>query len=487
MMTDTRLRYRTVFLLLFFLLVSRLVMMGALPLNDSTEARYGEIARIMLETGNWVTPMQAYGEPFWAKPPLSMWLSALSMKVFGVSAWAARLPSLGLSLGVLALVGMLAVKRRGTDFAWMTVIVLAAMPYFFVNAGTVMTDPALLFCTTLCMVSCWLAMKEKQVIWGYLFFVGLGLGLLAKGPLVGVLVLVPLLLWGIKQRACRVLWQRLPWVWGSLLMLCIALPWYILAEIRTPGFLYYFVIGEHLSRFLEPAWQGDKYGFAHAAPYGMIWVYVWVGLLPWSMIAMVEFFLHRKKINPCVAADQDGWMSYLLFFALTPLVFFTFARNIIYPYTFSTLPAFALLFSEGVRRQIFLTVTLKRCMGFAAMMGSIFLLVSAVFIFKPNWVAKSQDRVIAAWRLQHVSAEDSLIYWAAHPEYSGQFYSKGKTKATQDIAILKAYLSGPLPHYIVVKAHEVAQIPASLRSAWKKVAVVDVLKNSMIIFVSNNQ
>ena len=48
------------------------------PLFDTTEARYGEIARIMYETQNWVTPQFDYNIPFWGKPPMQTWLSALS-------------------------------------------------------------------------------------------------------------------------------------------------------------------------------------------------------------------------------------------------------------------------------------------------------------------------------------------------------------------------------------------------------------------------
>lgn len=88
------------------LLLCRLIANYFIPLNDSTEARYGEIARKMLETGNWVTPLHDYGVPFWAKPPLSTWLSAFSMKLFGVNEFAARLPELLLSIGVLWLIWM---------------------------------------------------------------------------------------------------------------------------------------------------------------------------------------------------------------------------------------------------------------------------------------------------------------------------------------------------------------------------------------------
>ena len=74
---------------------------GALPLMDKTEARYGEIARLMAETGDWVVLQIDYGVPFWAKPPLSTWASALSISLFGTHEFFVRLPYL---LACLALV-----------------------------------------------------------------------------------------------------------------------------------------------------------------------------------------------------------------------------------------------------------------------------------------------------------------------------------------------------------------------------------------------
>ena len=55
---------------LLTLLGVRLTGMILIPLNETTEARYGEMARKMLETGNWVTLWHDYGIPFLAKPPL---------------------------------------------------------------------------------------------------------------------------------------------------------------------------------------------------------------------------------------------------------------------------------------------------------------------------------------------------------------------------------------------------------------------------------
>ena len=147
---------------LLTLLAVRLVAMAAIPLNESTEARYGEMARKMLETGNWVLPMHDYGIPFLAKPPLWAWMSAASMGIFGVNAFAARLPALLLSIMTLGLVWLLALKRHGRGASIGAPLVLAASAGFFVAAGTVMTDPALAFSTTLVLASFWLAIRYEQ-------------------------------------------------------------------------------------------------------------------------------------------------------------------------------------------------------------------------------------------------------------------------------------------------------------------------------------
>ena len=77
----------------FFLVVLiRLFFNGVIPLMDKTEARYAEIARLMAETGEWIVLQIDYGIPFWAKPPLSTWASALSIQLFGAAEFFVRLP-----------------------------------------------------------------------------------------------------------------------------------------------------------------------------------------------------------------------------------------------------------------------------------------------------------------------------------------------------------------------------------------------------------
>jgi 4-amino-4-deoxy-L-arabinose transferase-like glycosyltransferase len=66
--------------------------LGAVHLFDWDEINFAEIAREMLATGDWSQPQIDY-RPFHEKPPLFIWLQALSMKAFGVGEFAARLPN----------------------------------------------------------------------------------------------------------------------------------------------------------------------------------------------------------------------------------------------------------------------------------------------------------------------------------------------------------------------------------------------------------
>ncbi len=469
-------------MVLFFLLISRMLAMYFMPLNDSTEARYGEIARIMLETGNWVTPMQSYGEPFWAKPPLSTWASALSMKLFGVNEFAARLPSLLFSIGVLWLVWDLAKKRSGPQVAMIATLVLAGCVFFFLNAGTVMTDPALIFCTTLSLFAFWHAVVIKNKVWGYVFFAGLGLGLLAKGPIALVLTGMPIFFWVLRHKQrWTALWQHLPWITGGLLMLLIALPWYALAELRTPGFINYFIVGENFHRFMDPGWGGDKYGFAHTAPLGMIWIYAFLGIFPWPIMGLVWLRYHGKEL-PTLCKDNDGWVSYLLLCIFVPLCFFTFSRNIIYPYVFPSLPAFAILFAEFAKRSHVNIKTETRVVSCAAITGVIFLLVSALFIFKPEWVSKSQYRMVMAFKNQRPAAESRLIYWSHKTDYSARFYSAGRVIATLDPMELRSLLSNNVDNYIVFNSAQKIPIPNEFREHLTEITTIHALKDQWVLF-----
>ena len=453
-------------ILISLLMLCRVLAMYYIPLNDSTEARYAEIARLMLSSNNWVSLMHYPNQYFWAKPPLSTWLSAISMQEFGVSALAARLPAIFLSIFCLAAVYRMALSKFAYRGAVWSVAVLATSFYFLLDAGTVMTDPALLSCVTLVMVSFWLRMQKEHPVWGYLVFIGWGLGLLAKGPVVAVFTVLPLIFWLTLSKQWKACWSLLPWVKGSLLTLVIALPWYILAERRMPGFLSYFIIGEHFMRFLKPGWTGDLYGFAHKEPMGMIWVFLLLGTLPWSGMLVLWMTTHKKLWK--IEAQDKAWYQYLLCFILVPIVFFSFARNIIYPYVFPVLPAFALLVTtillrldkEHVLRRFFYTTSL--------VMGLVLVAASALFIVYPSTFSKSTDQMIMAWQKHRSSPQERIIYALNAPEYSSMFYSHGEALATRDEAQLCKWLEQG-PQYLVLDSVEPCKFQSDIQQQYQAI------------------
>lgn len=443
-------------LVLALLLGVRLAGMALIPLHEVTEARYGEIARKMLETGDWVTLFHDYGVPFWAKPPLYAWLSAAAMGLFGVNEFAARLPSLLLSLGLLALVGCAAGERAR---AFTAVFVLASTLGFVIASGTVMTDTPLVFCTTLIMLSFWKALQDGAPPWRWLFFIGGGLGLLAKGPVALVLTGLPILLWVWSRGAWKPLWRKLPWVRGSLLTLVIAVPWYVLAELRTPGFLQYFLWGENIARFLTPGWKGDLYGRAHACPYGVIWLFALAALFPWSLFA---FRWCRTRL-----ADRDGWLRYLLLWCGVNLLFFTFAANIIWTYAMPLMPAFALLFAE-------LTARTKMSTRFLPAAGFIMVLLSvACVIVLSTAVRRDSKDLIAAWQQTNPPPQSALLFWSSKREFSAFFYSRGRARIAKDPAALIALLHNGQPHDCIVSYTTNRNgLPPAVKEGFREVARV---------------
>jgi 4-amino-4-deoxy-L-arabinose transferase-like glycosyltransferase len=359
-----------------FLLICRVLSMSLMPLNDSTEARYAEIAREMAETGQWITPMLDYTTPFLGKPPLSFWLTAGFMKLLGLGEGIARLSSLVLSMLTLICVGLVYRKESHTK-AWVAVLVLASSVFFFIDAGAVMTDPALVFSTTLAMVAFWQVMTKKRARDSHVYFIALGIGLLAKGPVALVLTVGSVLLWVAFQNQWREMFYNIRWVSGILMTTAIALPWYILAEIKNPGFLNYFIIGEHVGRYLQSSWQGDKYGYVHAVPQGMIWLYALAGTFPWTPIAIHGLISNRVSLLPkkiYTYLKQSLWISYLAAFILFPLLFFSLSKNIIYTYAFPALPPLALLFTELMTKQLKQEARLQKTwLILSACIGIIFL------------------------------------------------------------------------------------------------------------------
>ena len=458
--------------LLAIIFIIRLVTLFFYPLIDPTESRYAEMARKMVETGNWVTPQIAYGVPFWGKPPLAVWLNAINISLLGVNEFAARLSALLLCAGTVWVVYRLCLTRTDKSQALIAPIIYTSMTLPFVMAGSVAMDQCLTFGVTLALVSFWLSLRMEGRVYGYLFFIGLSIGILAKGPIALILVGIPAGLWTLIRHEWNLVWQRIPWISGTLLMLAITVPWFLIAEKRTPGFLEYFFVGEHWKRFTEKGWQGDLYGSGRAHPLGTIWLF-WLGAaLPWSLVflSVVSVAIWRKQAANLLKGI-DGWRLFCLLWMLSPLLFFSLSANIIWTYALPGLPGCALLLAEW-RRDQWLGWLSNKTIGFAlgVLLPSLFLIAVVVWQIKPIQFVRTQKTLIDQYMELRKGSEDRLVYLWEKP-FSAQFYTLGTVGELANVEEFQAAMDNPKQIFYACPKRSWADMPDAIRSHLQPVGV----------------
>tara|TARA_B100001093_G_scaffold362476_1_gene347220 strand:+ start:311 stop:1705 length:1395 start_codon:yes stop_codon:yes gene_type:complete len=380
-----------------------------IPLTDNTEARYAEISRIMSETQNWISLQIDYGIPFWAKPPLSTWASALSISTFGNHEFFVRLPFLILAIILVFALG----HYKNKSSQYLPGIILLSLPEFYLHAGVVSTDMFLSFSIALIMLSFWEAIKIKtKSYWGYIFFVGLALGLLSKGPITLFLSLPPILIWSIISKNIKKAFKTTPWLLGITITMFISLPWYYLVELSSPGFLNYFIVGEHFERFFNSDWHGDKYGFAKQQPFGIIWGFFIIFTLPWFILLVKILIKKWSEIK------KDYWALFLLIWMLWTPLFFTFSRSLIHPYILPSMVPMALFinyFWNTVKNK-----NLYLYFGLSITTALIFVLLTGVA--KPFYENNTDKYILK-------NLDSNLpIYSLEQKSYSSQFYTSGLIK-----------------------------------------------------------
>lgn len=428
------------------LFVLRGLLNAYVPLMDKTEARYAEIARIMQETNNWITPQIDYGIPFWAKPPLSTWLSALSMKIFGVNEFAVRLPYLLISAIIIIIISKFAKEKK---FSFLIGFILLTIPEFFLHAGVVSTDLLLSFCIAMIFLTFWKAFEsDRLTFWGYLIFVFIGLGLLAKGPIVLILTIPPILIWIIYYKQYTKFFFTIPFFTGTILSLVIAIPWYYLTEIKTKGFLDYFIIGEHYNRFFNSNWDGDKYGFAKNQPFGIIWIFLFAFAFPWIYFLLIQIWKDKKNIL------QNNWIFFLLLWLVWTPFIFTFSSSLIHPYILPSMVPIALLLEcywKTIQNK-------KTAIWLSLIFPTLIILITTFSLLGNNKEFYSKTDKYLLSSTEYFPNE---IYYLGNKSYSSQFYSEGKIRNIS-IENLKVKLHSKDEFHILIENQDLYQIDSSI-------------------------
>lgn len=226
-----------VYIVLAFLIV--FVNLSSNPIREFDEARMGISAYEMLQTHNPIV-VNFLGEPdLWnTKPPLVIWIEALSIKIFGLGEFAIRLPS-ALALfctGLLLL--MFGKKIKQNFFGFIAAVLLCCWEVVFVHCGrTADYDAFLLLFNTAYILCFWLYLNDTQnkkyLLW---FFIFLTLGALTK-DIASFISLTVLFVYAlIKRQVVTIVKEKYFWI-GALILIIFFGGFLVLRESMSGGYI----------------------------------------------------------------------------------------------------------------------------------------------------------------------------------------------------------------------------------------------------------
>ena len=316
--------------------------LGELGLTDRDEGSNAEAAREMLETGDWLSPTLNY-EPRFAKPAFSYWVISGSYLLFGVNEFAARLPSALFGIALLLLqYGFLTRVVGSTPALLGSLILLLNVEVIAINR-MVLTDPALVFFTTLAGYCFWLGMGQERKNRFYFigFYAGMALAMLAKGP---VGIIVPLLA-VIPYLTITRQWKRFGQIgyplWGSLVVLVVAAPWY-LAMMAIHGHDYLMAAQSNtVGRFANPM-EGHGGTLLFFIPVLFLGFFPWSGFLPGSLYAALKNW-KQYRTGKGVPLEEEGLAFFASLWILGVFLFFTLSATRLPHYIFPLFPPAAIL------------------------------------------------------------------------------------------------------------------------------------------------
>jgi len=310
--------------------------LGAGTLWDNSETAYGEVAREILLTHDWIV-LHLNGAPWYVQPPLYFWIAAAFAKAFGVSEFALRLPSALATIVMGAAVGYVVARVASGRAALVTVTVLSTSLMQAVVGRLAIMDALLDLAVTLAILAWFGALRTGSGRWWYLGWLALALGTLAKGPVapaVALLVVGPWALWTQAQGG-NIAWPSPRRAVGGVVLFAAALaPWSVALWQRAgaPAFvelLGHYTVGRYLGTIENQS--------------GPLWYYVPVvilGFFPWFAFLVPSALGAWRDAR---TGSRGDLARLALVWAIVPFVFFSFAKTKLPNYIALEMPACAIL------------------------------------------------------------------------------------------------------------------------------------------------
>jgi len=315
-----------------------IVPLGARPVANPDEARYAEIPREMIVSGNWVVP-HLNGLRYFEKPVLGYWFTAISVALFGENGFGIRLPS-AISAGITGLMLFLLVRKYGGGYPGGVFAAAAFLTSLFVFAIATINilDTGLSMFLTGAMVFFFFGYSEtkagKKTLFLALFGIFCGLAFLVKGFLafaMPAVTIVPFLIWEHRFKDLF----RLPWL-PIVAAILVVLPWAVMIHQRDGDYWNYFFWTEHINRFTSPI------GGQHPEPF---WYFIPIligGALPWTALLPAAISgLKKRGLREPITRFAICWF-------LFPFLFFSASSGKLATYILPCFPPLAILTAIGL-------------------------------------------------------------------------------------------------------------------------------------------
>jgi 4-amino-4-deoxy-L-arabinose transferase-like glycosyltransferase len=329
---------------------------------DDVDAVQAQIARNMLESGDWVTA-RLDGVAYLEKSPLVYWAMAISYRVFGVHDWAARLP-LALCVVLLCWITYRFGRWAFSDSAGLYAGVALATCIGLYLFTRILIPDAMVTLTIAVAIWAWLRLLEPDLPenaehhprrWALLMGLCFGLGLLLKGLIAIVFPILTGIVFMVitRQAFSLAAWRKLNVGLVIAVAVVTAAPWHILATLRNPpyfafsmhsgpgeyrGFFWFYFFNEHLLRFLNLRYPRDY----NTVPRALFWLFNLIWLFPWSAYLPAAATLPYREDSRAARARLMAlcWIG-------SVMVFFTFSTTQEY-YSMPIYPAVALLIGSAL-------------------------------------------------------------------------------------------------------------------------------------------
>ena len=289
-MPDTR--SNILYLLLTAAIIPYWIGIGDSSLWDANEAFYAETPRVMIETGDYISP-SFNGNPRFNKPPFTYWIVAISYHIFGVSEWSERLPIVLAGMGLIAAAFVIGRAGWGTHAGSWAAIVMATLPRFLMHSRRTSIDVFLSLFMGLTLMFFVLSelRPQRRKLWLCLMYASVGLGFMTKGPVAVVLPGAAFFIYLLIEKRLRDITKMMIPA-GLGIFLAIVVPWYLLVYQKHGGdFIVSFLLNENISRYTDEGWGPRRSFFYLQTMLG--------DLFPWSlfMIAALVCAVFRRQIG----------------------------------------------------------------------------------------------------------------------------------------------------------------------------------------------